>query len=213
MSIVVVKSLDSRITKKHRLVPMTHSYLFDCKITKFFVDHGLKQSECDPCVFSSDKVVVLLFNGGSIFFSESGEDIQDILYLQEDLFEVQDIYSKSIPSITQVQDTGISSPEGASYHTRISGACACVLSVHRISPDLKAIADECLWFVVFLESSLSDIAIFHYIRKKSIVLSSYLTVREGVSWSAASDGMTSRLQLVALSGFRRDISNQSLTPL
>ncbi len=113
MSIVVVKILDSRITKKHRLVPMTHSYLFDCKITKFFVDHGLKQSECDQCVFS---------NGGSIFFSESGEDIQDILYLQQDLFEVQGIYSKSILSITQVQDTGISSPEGASYHTRISGA-------------------------------------------------------------------------------------------
>jgi len=99
MSIDVVKILDSsfgsRITKKHRLVPMAHSYLFDCKITKFFVDHGLKQSKCDPCVFLSYKVVVLLFNdGGSIFFSESDEDIQDILYLQEDLFEAQDIYSK-----------------------------------------------------------------------------------------------------------------------
>lgn len=87
----LVNILDSRFgshhKKTHRLVPMTHSYLFDCKLAKFFDNHGLKQCNRDPCVpYVQGQCRCLSPDGGSIFFSDFDEDIQDILlHLQKDL--------------------------------------------------------------------------------------------------------------------------------
>eukprot|EP00985_Skeletonema_marinoi_P027455 scaffold22535_cov153-Skeletonema_marinoi.AAC.1 len=117
----VVRLLGSRLKKKYRIVPMTHSYLFDCELAKSFYDRGLQQSTFDPCVFFSfsDKIVAVLFDGGTVFSAEFDQDIQDILFRfqeEDSTFNAQDIYSQSISTSSQVQDTEVLFPEGASSY-------------------------------------------------------------------------------------------------
>eukprot|EP00984_Skeletonema_dohrnii_P022657 scaffold11756_cov78-Skeletonema_dohrnii-CCMP3373.AAC.1 len=167
----VVRLLGSRLKKKHRIVPMTHSYLFDCELAKSFYDRGLQQSTFDPCVFFSDKVVAVLFDGGTIFSAEFDQDIQDILFrLQEEdsTFNAQDIYSQSISTSSQVQDTEVLLPEGASSYFIIFLE-TCSRLAHRSRPNIEPIADEFFQFLFSFVSSLSGTIIFQYLRKKSML--------------------------------------------
>ncbi len=127
------------------------------------------QSKRDPCVFSSDKQgrcpspwwrFNLLQNLTKIFkFKTSCVALASSRRF--DLRHKISMYGNSIPSITQVQDTHLVSRRNIviAHFTRIFGTCACVLPAHRIgigsylNLKVKAIADDCLWFV-FLESSL-----------------------------------------------------------
>ena len=165
----VVRLLGSRLKKKHRIVPMTHSYLFDCELAKSFYDRGLQQSTFDPCVFFSDKVVAVLFDGGTVFSAEFDQDIQDILFRfqeEDSTFNAQDIYSQSISTSSQVQDTEVLFPEGASSYFIIFLE-TCSRLAHRSRPNIEPIADELFQFLFSFVSSLSDTIIFQYLRKKS----------------------------------------------
>eukprot|EP00985_Skeletonema_marinoi_P015676 scaffold8156_cov122-Skeletonema_marinoi.AAC.1 len=131
--------LGSRLKKKHRIVPMTHSYLFDCELAKSFYDRGLQQSTFDPCVFFSDKVIAVLFDGGTVFSAEFDQDIQDILFRfqeEDSTFNAQDIYSQSISTSSQVQDTEVLFPEGASSYFIIFLE-TCSRLAHRIRPNIE----------------------------------------------------------------------------
>lgn len=148
----VVRLLGSRLKKKHRIVPMTHSYLFDCELAKSFYDRGLQQSTFDPCVFFSDKVVAVLFDGGTVFSAEFDQDIQDILFRfqeEDSTFNAQDIYSQSISTSSQVQDTEVLFPEGASSYFIIFLE-TCARLAHLSRPNIEPITDELFQFFVFL---------------------------------------------------------------
>ncbi len=167
----VVRLLGSRLKKKHRIVPMTHSYLFDCELAKSFYDRGLQQSTFDPCVFFSDKIVAVLFDGGTVFSAEFDQDIQDILFRfqeEDSTFNAQDIYSQSISTSSQVQDTEVLFPEGASSYFIIFLE-TCSRLAHRSRPNIEPIADELFQFLFSFVSSLSDTIIFQYLRKKSML--------------------------------------------
>mmetsp|Transcript_22279 Transcript_22279/g.31839 ORF Transcript_22279/g.31839 Transcript_22279/m.31839 type:complete len:843 (+) Transcript_22279:480-3008(+) len=93
MSVVAVTILDSRfgsrIKKKHRLVPMTHSYLFDCKIAKFFFDHGLKQSSQTSFVSlltTLSAVNVVILKSFAPFFATDSNPVRAIVCISLDLF-------------------------------------------------------------------------------------------------------------------------------
>ena len=167
----VVRLLGSRLKKKHRIVPMTHSYLFDCELAKSFYDRGLQQSTFDPCVFFSDKIVAVLFDGGTVFSAEFDQDIQDILFRfqeEDSTFNAQDIYSQSISTSSQVQDTEVLFPEGASSYFIIFLE-TCSRLAHRSRPNIEPIADELFQFLFSFVSSLSDTIIFQYLRKKPML--------------------------------------------
>jgi hypothetical protein len=160
--------IGAHLQKKHEHVLMNHSDPFDCSLAKLLRAQGLQQSLHDPRLFFSDKVVVVLFDTGTLFWAPVANDIHDLLVrLQEEgmILHIEDIYSNLIPTkpIPQVHDTDDLSPEeGASSHASILGTCVLVTSP-------SSTAKQSRFSVSLFRSGLSKAAtIFQYLRKKSI---------------------------------------------